>query len=110
MRRALFLLAGLPALWGEETRVVRMTAERFVFTPSQIKVKRGTLVEIRIASEDTNHGFHIPRAGVAIVIPKRGRGEAKVLFRATETGEYDFECSKACGAGHTQMRGVIVVE
>ena len=89
---------------------MHMVAERFVFVPSTIKVKRGTVLEVRITSEDTNHGFHIPKAGINAIIPKRGRGEAKVVFRAQEPGEYVFECSKACGAGHNQMRGVIVVE
>ncbi|MGH9674231.1 MAG: cupredoxin domain-containing protein [Bryobacteraceae bacterium] len=103
----LMLICALPA---QETKVVRMIAERFVFVPSQVKVKKGTVVEFRITSEDTNHGFHIPKAGINVIIPKRGRGEAKVVFRAEEPGEYAFECSKACGAGHTQMRGVLVVE
>ncbi len=111
-RSWLFLLAGLallPAVAGE-ARVVRIFAERFVFVPSVIKVRAGETVEMRIRSDDTNHGFRIARANINIVIPKRGRGEAKVLFRAEAPGEYPFECSKACGAGHTMMRGMIVVE
>lgn len=109
MKRALLWLAATAAV-AQETRVVHLLAERFVFVPSTVKVKRGTQVEFRLTSEDTNHGFHIPKAGVNVVIPKRGRGEAKVVFKPEEPGEYPFECSKACGAGHTQMRGVIIVE
>ncbi len=113
MRLAVLLLTlALPAQEtpARETKVVHMVAERFAFVPSNIKVKRGAVVEFRITSEDTNHGFHIPKAGINAIVPKRGRGEVKVIFRADESGEYAFECSKACGAGHTQMRGVIVVE
>ena len=91
-------------------RVVNMVAERFFFVPSRIKVKPGTKVELRIRSADTNHGFRIRKAGINVVVPKRGAGEAKVVFHATKKGRYDFECSKACGAGHTTMRGTIIVK
>jgi cytochrome c oxidase subunit 2 len=95
---------------GPEVKVVNMTAERFSFTPSQITVKAGTIVEFRILSEDTNHGFKIAAAGINQVIPKRGKGELRVRFQADKPGRYVFECSKPCGAGHNIMRGVILVE
>ena len=91
-------------------KVVHMTAERFSFTPSQVKVKAGTVVEFVIQSEDTNHGFRIAAAGINEVIPKRGKGELRVRFEASKPGRYDFECSKPCGAGHNIMRGVVIVE
>lgn len=90
--------------------MVRVTAERFTFTPSQIKVKRGTVIEFRLRSEDTNHGFHILDSDANVIIPKRGRGEATVIFRADTAGRYTFECSKMCGAGHNFMRGLIIVD
>lgn len=93
-----------------DVRVVNMVAERFFFVPSRIKVEQGTTVEFRIRSADTNHGFRIRKAGINVVIPKRGKGEARVIFRAKEKGRYDFECSKPCGAGHNMMRGTIIVE
>jgi cytochrome c oxidase subunit 2 len=91
-------------------RVINIVAERFTFVPSQIKLKQGEVVELRIRSLDTNHGFRIADAGVNVIIPKRGKGDARILFRAREKGAFPFECSKACGAGHTMMRGRIVVE
>jgi cytochrome c oxidase subunit 2 len=89
---------------------VNIVAERFNFTPSQIKVKEGTLLEIQLSSDDTFHGFRIPSANINQVIPARGRGSIKVVFDAREKGSYAFECSRPCGAGHTMMRGVIIVE
>ena len=106
---ALAFLAPPPAT-AQAKRVIPIVAERFSFVPSQIKVKAGTVVEFRIHSEDTNHGFRIPAAGINEVIPKRGKGELKVTFHAEKPGRYEFECSKPCGAGHNMMRGVIVVE
>jgi heme/copper-type cytochrome/quinol oxidase subunit 2 len=32
-----------------------------------------------------------------------------VTFTPEKAGRYTFECSKLCGAGHSFMRGVIIV-
>lgn len=104
----LTLLAAGGTVLAQERRVVEMVAERFTFTPSRIVVPVGTTVEIRIRSEDTDHGFHIV-GGRNVIIPKRRQGAAVVVFEASEPGEYRFECSKLCGAGHNFMSGTIVV-
>jgi cytochrome c oxidase subunit 2 len=91
------------------TEVVEILAERFAFTPSEIKVTQGTTLELRLKSDDTNHGFRILGTDINVLVPKRGRGEAVVRFEPAEPGRYTFECSKLCGAGHGFMRGVIIV-
>jgi cytochrome c oxidase subunit 2 len=92
---------------AQEVRVVDITAERFSFNPSEIRVKAGTRLEIRLRSEDTTHGFHIVGTDIDIELPKRGRGLATVTFEP-QAGRYTFECSMLCGAGHSFMRGVII--
>jgi cytochrome c oxidase subunit 2 len=92
-----------------ERRVVRVSAERFTFTPSEIVVDPGEEIELRIKSDDTAHGFRIAGTSVNVVIPKRGRGEVAVTFRAPDPGRYTFECTRMCGAGHNFMRGELVV-
>jgi cytochrome c oxidase subunit 2 len=106
------LLVVLTASSGasQDRKVVQILAERFTFTPAEIKVKRGTVVEFRLRSDDTNHGFRIVGSDQNVIIPKRGRGEATLTFRAETPGRYTFECSKMCGAGHSFMRGTITVE
>ncbi len=94
----------------EVDRVIHVVAERFTFVPSRIRLKLGETVELRIRSLDTNHGFRIEQTGVNAIVPKRGKGAARILFRAQEKGVFRFYCSKACGAGHTIMRGRIVVQ
>ena len=94
---------------GQERQVVEIVAERFIFTPSEIRVPVGTTLELRVRSDDTMHGFRIVGANVNMAVPKRRQGEAVVLFDATEVGRYRFECSRLCGAGHNFMRGEIVV-
>jgi cytochrome c oxidase subunit 2 len=106
----LLLMLAPRSISSQDRQIVRVTAERFTFTPSRITVKRGTTVEFRLRSEDTNHGFHIVGSDAKVIIPKRGRGEAMLVFVAETPGRYAFECSKMCGAGHGFMRGLIVVE
>ena len=107
---ALLVILAAPPGSSQDRKVVRITAERFTYTPSQVKVKRGTVIEFRLRSEDTNHGFRIGGADANVIIPKRGRGEATLIFTADTPGRYTFECSKMCGAGHSFMRGEITVE
>ena len=86
-----------------------VVAERFTFTPSEIRVPVGTVLELRLRSNDTMHGFRIVGHGVNVAVPKRRQGEVVVEFDATTVGRYRFECSRLCGAGHNFMRGEIIV-
>ena len=95
--------------FGQERQVVSILAERFTFSPSEIRVPAGVTLELRVRSNDTMHGFRIVGEGVNIAVPKRRQGEAVVLFDAVRPGRYRFECSRLCGAGHNFMQGEIVV-
>lgn len=98
--------ADVPA---QDVQVVEVSAERFSFTPSEIRTKVGGRVEFRIRSDDTDHGFRILGTDINVRIPKRGQGIVTVAFQPARIGRYTFECSKLCGAGHSFMRGAIVV-
>ena len=104
------LAAQDPRSMAKPDKVVSISAERFAFSPSKIKLKQGMVVEFVITSEDTDHGFRIPSANIDAAIPQQGKGELKIRFVAKEKGVFPFECSRACGAGHNLMRGTIVVE
>ena len=93
-----------------EAQTVDIAAERFSFTPSEVKTTAGTTLTIRLTSDDTAHGFRILDTDVNVEIPKRSRGVTTVSFTPAKAGRYTFECSKLCGAGHSFMRGVIVVD
>ena len=104
---ALLVLPASP--FGQQRRVVSVLAERFTFSPSEIRVPAGVTLELRVRSNDTMHGFRIVGEGVNVAVPKRRQGEAVVLFDAARPGRYRFECSRLCGAGHNFMQGEIVV-
>ncbi len=89
---------------------VEIVAERFRFTPDEIRVRLGATVEFRLESDDTDHGFRIIGTDIDRIIPKRGRGAIVVRFMPEHAGRYTFECSKLCGAGHEFMHGVLIVE
>lgn len=94
----------------QDAQVVDVTAERFSFSPSEVRTKSGTTLEFRLRSDDTDHGFRIIGTNINVRIPKRSKGVMTVRFTPEKPGRYTFECSKTCGAGHSFMRGTIVVE
>lgn len=107
---AIACAVGANALQSTERRVIHVTAERFTFTPSAIAVTADEEVELRLTSDDTAHGFHVPDTDINVTIPKRGGGALVVTFKAPgRPGRYRFECNRMCGAGHDFMRGVLVV-
>ena len=63
-------------------------AERFNFTPSRIKLTVGEEIELHLRSADTSHGFQIEGTDINVEIPKRGKGEMVVRYKATAAGRF----------------------
>jgi cytochrome c oxidase subunit 2 len=93
-----------------QPRKVEIEAERFSFSPSRIKLTEGDEIDIVLRSADTAHGFTVEGTDISVEIPKRGKGEVVVRYRAPKAGRFKYECNRMCGAGHHFMRGEIVVE
>jgi cytochrome c oxidase subunit 2 len=109
--RALFLIGVLMfGQVGTPAKVVKVSAERFAYTPSEITVERGTTIEFHLTSDDTDHGFRIVGTDVDVAIPKRRQGETVVTYVADTVGRFVIECSRPCGAGHTAMRATLIVK
>ncbi len=89
-------------------QTIEMTAERYHFTPDEVHVKVGTLIQLKIKSTNGTHGFNLGDFGIDAMLEE---GDTKVIeFYAQEKGEYGFHCSHFCGFGHFGMNGKIVVE
>ena len=99
-----------PSPKPEAPKIIRVSAERFAYTPSEIVVEKGTTIEFHLTSDDTDHGFRIVGTDVNAQIPKRRRGETVVKYVADTAGTFVIECSRPCGAGHTAMRAVLIVK
>ena len=104
---ALPALAGCSRFSGEPVRI-DITARKYKFEPAEIRVKRGTLVELHITSRDVQHGFDIPEMGIKEPIPKGGT--AVVRFKTDKRGQFRIACSIVCGPGHDDMHGRLIVE
>ena len=120
---ALFLLLGLSACGSSQQfaaipsdldreRVPRqsldISAERYKFTPEVIRVKKGTLLTLKITSIEGTHGFQLKAFGIDVRLDE---GETKIVeLYAGEKGEYPFRCSHLCGIGHLGMTGKIIVQ
>ncbi len=103
----LAIAAGVRGAEGQSPRVVRVTARRFTFTPSEIELKRGEPVVFELTSEDVLMGFNIPDAKLRTdIIPGR---TMRLAFTPTQAGTLPFLCDIFCGEGHESMNGTIVV-
>lgn len=107
---------------AEGTQVINVTAKKYEFDPSPIRVKQGTRVQLKITAKDHVHGFKIsdvPDSGgqAGLVFDSRpdcvrieeGKTET-VEFVAKSPGTYSFRCCVHCGWHHRGMKGQLVVE
>ncbi len=90
---------------GEQ--VIRVTAKRFEYEPSEITVKKGTPVAIEIVSLDRKHGFALPDFKVRADV-KPGQTSV-VRFTPDKAGRFTFHCDFFCGSGHESMTGTLIV-
>lgn len=108
-------------------QVVEISAKKYEFTPSEIRVKSGTRVELKVHSVDETHGVKLElypegtrdkdktQPGLIFDKPelngKVEKDQDQVLdFVAQQPGTYQFKCAKICGMHHGSMKGTLVVE
>jgi len=131
----LFLLSTLTVTAGfarltsqaaQEVQVIEMTAKKYEYSPSPVRVKRGAKVQLRITALDRTHGFKInlspdgsdKKSDLGLIFSsnnddclKLEKGVPTVVeFMARTPGTYSFHCCNRCGIGHGGMKGQIVVE
>ncbi len=93
---------------GEGVREIAMTAKKYEFSPSEIRVHPGETIRLVITALDRKHGFKLDAFGIDRQLPK---GEAVTIeFTANRAGTFPFKCSKFCGFGHGKMKGGLIVE
>jgi cytochrome c oxidase subunit 2 len=105
---ALALLGSAPETWAQEPRVITIAAKRFEFSPSQVRLKRGEPVTIRIASADVRHGMFMKALAIDAEI-EPGK-TVEVTFTPQVAGRFTAICDHFCGVGHGNMHMEFVVE
>jgi cytochrome c oxidase subunit 2 len=88
--------------------VIKITAKKFEYSPSSIKIKKGVPVILELTSLDRMHGFNCPKLGVRTDIEPGKVSRVRIL--AQKAGVYGFYCDVFCGSGHEDMSGKIIVE
>ncbi len=88
-------------------KVIEITAKKFEFTPSEITLKRGQPVILRVTSVDRVHGFMSKplKFDTDIVVGKN----TDVAVTPDTTGDFTVICDHYCGTGHGGMKMKISV-
>ena len=89
------------------TRVFRINASQFSYSPSVLSVNPGDTVTIELVSTDVVHGLYVDGYGLSV---EADPGQAKTLtFVANRSGSFRFRCNVTCGAMHPFMIGKLNV-
>jgi cytochrome c oxidase subunit 2 len=133
---SLFLLSGFAVTTGyaclantsqadQDVQVIEVTAKKYEYTPSPIRVKRGAKVQLKITALDRIHGFKInlnpdgsdKKGDSGLIFSSNDdcfrleKGIPTVVeFVARTAGTYSFHCCNRCGLGHGGMKGQLTVE
>lgn len=100
--------AELEAQEAAPVKTIQVVAKRFSFEPSTIEVTEGDRVRLVVTSADGVHGVGIRKFKVNTLVP-RGGTPVTIDFTASAAGTFPIVCSEACGDGHADMRGSLVV-
>jgi len=133
---SLFLLNGIAATTGfislgsapqadQEVQVIEVSAKKYEFSLSPVRVRRGAKVQLRITALDRTHGFKInlnpdgsdQNGNPGLIFSskedcyKLEKGIPTVVqFVARTPCTYSFHCCNRCGLGHGGMKGQLLVE
>lgn len=98
-------LSGVTADSGMPTYTIH--AVRYDFNPAEIDLKKGQTVRLVFIADDVAHGIAIPDLGVDLELPKHKA--QTVTITPSAVGDFDGECSKYCGTGHSDMTFLVRV-
>jgi cytochrome c oxidase subunit II len=88
-------------------KVIEITAKKFEFTPSQITLKRGEPVILRLTSTDRVHGFMSRLFKIDTDIPPNKTTDVTVT--PATAGDFAIICDHYCGTGHGNMKMKVTV-
>jgi cytochrome c oxidase subunit II len=90
---------------GVQTIVVH--ARRYEFSPAEITMKKGDTVKLVFIADDVDHGIAIDDLGLNVDLMKHK--PQTISITPSKVGDFDGECSRYCGTGHSDMTFVVHV-
>lgn len=113
---ALLFVEDTPAEVDEESMEIDVVGKQFNWEytypnghtePGTLRIPKGEPITLNVTSADVWHAFGIKEFKVkADAIPGQ---TTSAWFVAEETGTYEAVCYELCGAGHSGMRGKVIV-
>ncbi len=89
------------AVGSDAGRTIEIHAHRYAFSPSEITLKQGETVKLKLISDDVPHSLLIKDLGINQVVTK-GK-PAEVTVTAKQAGDFQGQCGHFCGSGHGKM-------
>jgi cytochrome c oxidase subunit 2 len=83
-------------------KVIEISAKKFQFTPSEITLKKGEPVILRMTSTDRVHGFMAKPFKIDTDIPPDKTTD--VAITPDTAGNFTIICDHYCGTGHSNMK------
>lgn len=123
----------VPAFMAEkqdkpQTRVVKLEAQRYGYSPGRIFANKGDTIIIKPNSKDVTHGFYLDGYPVEFTIKQGGvafqkyewtddKGQVhsdwdkvrQIEFTTDQAGKFVFRCTRVCGNLHPFMTGELIV-
>jgi cytochrome c oxidase subunit II len=88
-------------------KVIEITAKKFQFTPSEITLKKGEPVILRLTSTDRVHGFMSRLFKIDTdILPDK---TTDVTITPATAGDFTIICDHYCGVGHGNMKMKVTV-
>ena len=105
-------LVGVPAVINltrasDNPKVIEISAKKFEFSPSQITLKKGEPVILRLSSSDRVHGFMSKPLKIDTDIPADKSEDVAVT--PDTAGDFTVICDHYCGTGHGNMKMKVTV-
>jgi cytochrome c oxidase subunit 2 len=105
-------LVGVPAMINltrasDNPKVIEISAKKFEFSPSQITLKKGEPVILRLSSSDRVHGFMSKPLKIDTDIPADKTEDVAVT--PDTAGDFTVICDHYCGTGHGNMKMKVTV-
>lgn len=112
-----------------ETHIIKLTADRYGYSPSRIFVNQGDTIIFQPSSSDVTHGFLLDGYDLEFSIKQGGLALLKYIWEddngvkqvdwdrvrevelvADKPGKFVFRCIQICGNLHPFMTGELIVQ